>query len=845
MEQPIVGLSEAEAAARRQRGQGNNVHFDATRTYLQIVRKNVFTFINTVLFGISMVLVLMGQYSDALVTAGLVLLNVVVGVYQEARAKRRLEHIALLTRPKATVIRDGQEKTLDPGELVLGDVLLARPGDQIVVDGRVLGKRQEQGPDSPPDAASSPRADHLPSGASSALSEQVQVAAPSPAASTMEVDESLLTGESEHIAKQPGDPVYSGSFCVSGSAHYEATQVGAESLANKLTAGARVFRQTKTPLQRDIDYIIRVLVLLVAQLGVLLAISFAMRNAPLLEWMRVAAVIVALVPQGLFFMTTIAYAMGAVRVATSGALIQESNAVESMSNVNLLCLDKTGTLTTNSIVFHGLHLLEEGQARGDNVVSALLGDYAATNAGGTRTSEAIQVAFGGRARPVQDQAPFNSERKWSALVFADAQPAEVLALGAPEVLQPHLDAGASLGPQVEAWTSEGLRVLLFAVGDASTGMRSPEGKLRMPQALKPLALLSFRDELRSEAESTLRRFSELGIGLKIISGDNPQTVAALAKQVGMSGELRTVSGIDLREMDRDQAQKAAQEAIIFGRITPQQKEELVRTFRQDGRYVAMIGDGVNDVLSLKQAQVGIAMQSGSAAARSVADVILLGDSFAALPVAFREGQRIVKGMEDVARLLLTRTLYVLLLVIATRIVDVPFPVTPKHNSILALLTVGIPILAIAAWARPGAPPRSVMRSTSHFIVPAAFTISVVSLAVYLAYLGMSGDVQMARTALTTATVLCGLLLIPFVEPPTRSWEGGDVLSGDWRPTILALAMLLIYGAVLAVPGLRSFFELSPLRNMDYLIIAAGVAIWALLLRLIWRTRLFERVFYRS
>ena len=612
MNQVMSGLSETEAAARRQRGQGNSVQYGATRTYLQIVRKNAFTFINTVLFGISLVLILMGQYGDALVTAGLVLLNVIVGVYQEARAKRRLEQIALLTRPKAAVIRDGQEKTVDPSEVVLGDLLLARPGDQIVVDGQVWGSAQQLGTDQEQDQDPSQDAGQQPGDAPSQV-ERAQVAASSQDANTMEVDESLLTGESEHVPKGPGDPVYSGSFCVNGSAHYEATQVGAESLANKLTAGARAFRQTKTPLQRDINYIIRILVLLVAQLGILLAISFAMRGVPLLEWVRVAAVIVALVPQGLFFMTTIAYAMGAVRVAGSGALIQESNAVESVSNVNLLCLDKTGTLTTNNIIFHTLHLLEEGEARGEDAITALLGDYAATNAGGTRTSAAIQAAFGGRARPVQDQAPFDSERKWSALMLSDVQPAEVYVLGAPEVLQPHLAPGTSLGPQVETWTAEGLRVLLFASGAAATGMRDPEGQLRMPQALKPLALLSFRDELRPEAEDTLQRFSELGIGLKIISGDNPQTVAALARQAGMRGDLQTVSGLDLREMDPAQAEKVAEEATIFGRITPQQKEELVRTFRQKGRYVAMIGDGVNDVLSLKQAHVGIAMQSGSAA----------------------------------------------------------------------------------------------------------------------------------------------------------------------------------------------------------------------------------------
>lgn len=285
----------------------------------------------------------------------------------------------------------------------------------------------------------------------------------------------------------------------------------------------------------------------------------------------------------------------------------------------------------------------------------------------------------------------------------------------------------------------------------------------------------------------------------------------------------------------------AGEATVFGRITPQQREKLVDLYRWWGYYVAMIGDGVNDVLSLKKAQVGIAMQSGSPATRSVADIVLLEDRFAALPVAFREGQRIVRGMEDVVRLLLTRTFYVLLLVLATQLVGVLFPVTPKHNSILALLTVGIPILAIAAWARPGAPPRSVVRSTRHFVFPAALTISVVALAVYLVYLEMTGDVALARTVLTTATVLCGLVLIPFVEPPTEFWVGGDVLSGDRRPTLLSLGMLGLYLAIMAVPPLRAFFELIPLRAQDYAAIAAVVAIWAVLLRLVWRRRAMERL----
>jgi cation-transporting ATPase E len=238
----------------------------------------------------------------------------------------------------------------------------------------------------------------------------------------------------------------------------------------------------------------------------------------------------------------------------------------------------------------------------------------------------------------------------------------------------------------------------------------------------------------------------------------------------------------------------------------------------------------------------VAMQSGSQAARGVADIVLLGDSFAALPIAFREGQRIVRGMEDVVRLLLTRTFYVLFLIVATQLVGIPFPVTPKHNSILALLTVGIPILAIAAWARPGTPPRSVVRSTSHFVFPAAFTVSVLALAVYLGYLTTTGDEEIARTALTTVTIMCGLLLIPFVEPPTKWWVGGDLLSGDWRPSMLAVGMLVLYGVIVAIPPLRDFFELTTLQWWNYLLLAALAVGWALVLRIVWRARVFEKLF---
>lgn len=795
----IEGLSESEAAARRKRGQGNIVEFEAGRSYLQILRKNAFTFINTVLFAIGIALVLMDHIGDAVVTGGLVLLNVVVGVAQESRAKRKLEQIALLTRPKTTVIREGQEKTIDPSEVVLGDVLISRPGDQIVVDGQIVVR------------------------------------------GSVEIDESLLTGESERVRKQAGDPVFSGSFCVSGAAIYEAQKVGGDCLINQLTAGARAFRQVKTPLQRDIDLIIRILVLVVAQLGILLGISYVMRGIPVVESVRAAAVIVALVPQGLFFMTTVAYAMGMVRVAGKGALIQEANAVESISNVDLLCLDKTGTLTTNRMAFHSLSVLDQGSGVDEAELRRIVGDYGASTPSPNRTTVAIKEAFSGRARGVVQEVPFSSDRKWSALAFQDPTLRGVYVLGAPEALQSNLRFDVDLASQMGEWTRDGLRVLLFAYRPDDARLEDAKGEPQLPSDLIPLSLLSFSDELRPEANETLKHFAELGIELKIISGDNPSTVAALSRQVGLGEDLRVVSGLDMDHLDEAQLEELAEEATIFGRITPQLKEKLVRFFRRRGRYVAMVGDGVNDVLSLKQAHVGVAMESGSQATRSVADIVLLGDSFAALPIAFREGQRIIKGMEDVVRLLLTRTFYVLLLIIATQILGAPFPVTPKHNSILALLTVGIPIFAIAAWARPGPPARSVVRSAGRFVLPAAFTVSIVSLGVYLYYLGTTGDVAISRTALTTATVLCGLVLIAFVEPPTEAWVGGDVLSGDWRPTVLALGMLGVYGAVMAIPALRTFFELTALRGFDYLLIAIVVAMWAFVLRFTWRARIFERL----
>lgn len=826
----VQGLTSAEVLARRARGQGNNVEIATTRSYKQILRENVLTFINMVLFAIGAVLVLLGLYTDALLSVGIVAMNVVIGVIQEARAKRQLDQIALLTRPRATVIRDGEEQEVDPSELVLGDVLVANPGDQIVLDGKAIS------------------------------------------ASEVEVDESLLTGEADSIPKQVGDPVYSGSFCVAGRLIYEAEKVGAESYANQITTSARAFTVVKTPLQTNIDFVIRILVLLAAQMGILLAMAIFINQTPAVESARMAAVIAGLIPNGLFFMISIAYAMGAVRMAGRGALIQRSNAVESMSNVNVLCLDKTGTLTANRINFHAVHPL--GVAKDD--LKHILGVFAASVSVSNRTTDAIAAACPGTRRAPVDEVAFTSVLKWSALTFDDEAGRGVYVLGAPEVIAPNLRPGTDLGDQTDRWADEGLRVLLLAHRAATCSLRDAAGNPVLPDDLEALGLISFSDELRPEARETLERFAKTGIRLKIISGDNPHTVASLAKQAGFASDITAVSGVDLARMDEAQFGRVADQATVFGRITPQQKEMLVNALRSQGNYVAMIGDGVNDVLSLKKADIGIAMNSGSQATRGVADIVLINDSFAALPPAFLEGQRIVNGMQDIVRLFLVRVFYMALIIVGVAVIGLGFPFSPINSSLLTLLTVGVPVFFLAAWARPAQAKANLIRSVLRFIVPASFSLALVGLGVYIyfyvsvvnAQLGPVeiGSVQdlvqleqsagrpfaevvaevaheasaVAQTALTTVLTLCGLVLIVFVEPPTRFWVAGDEYSGDWRPTLMALGLLAVFIVILAVPPARSFFELEPLNPVDFGLIAGVTAIWAIGLRYVWRAQIFDR-----
>ncbi|MCB9159250.1 MAG: HAD-IC family P-type ATPase [Caldilineaceae bacterium] len=834
-----TGLSENEAQQRRAAGLGNDVAHKSGRSYVDIIRANLFTFFNNILFAIGIALIAMGRINDAITSVGIGLVNALISTLQEMRAKRQLDQISLLTKPIVTVVRDGREREIDPNELVQGDLLRVNAGDQIVVDGVLVGDGM------------------------------------------LEMDEALLTGEPNLIRKQAGDQLLSGSFCVTGAGSMQAEKVGAQSFANQLAMTARELRISHTPLQRKIDLLVKIVMLLVAVFSILIFAASLLEGLSSIRLIQIAAVLTGQVPYGLFLMVVVAYALGAAKVAHSGALVQQTNAVEWLSNVDVLCTDKTGTLTANRLRFNAIHPLDG--ADGDEVRRAL-GDFVRSASTSNQTSDAILAATDGEVRLVSDEVPFASARKWSGVAFNQTARRGLYLLGAVEMLTPYLPEASrvddgELRRQMHCWSEQGLRVLLFAHAPDVVNFHNMAGELEVP-ALTPLALISLRDELRPQVRETVAEFARLGIDLKVISGDSPFTVAALAKQAGLPDGIQLVSGPELAEMSTAAFEEAVTDATIFGRVSPQQKEQIVEALQQRGRHVAMIGDGVNDVLSLKKASIGIAMQSGSNATRNVADMILLDDSFAALRPAFHEGQRIVAGMSNILYLFLARSLTTMLVIIGVMTVGLPFPFDPAQVA-LTTFTVGIPAFFLTLWARPRKVEPDILLSLARFAIPVALLTMLMGVGLYLnnfqrastapvdvenaadhrgipdklvesysAYTGVDPTSPEFGTAFGTIAAQGALsifishtafLLILFLEPPFRFFTGWRThVSKDKRPALLALALLLMFQIFYFVPTIGGYFGLLEKPPTVYLRILALVVVWMFAMRTIWRHHLFDR-----
>ena len=827
----MQGLTQAQVAERIRQGQTNHVDLTTSRRYRDIITTNLFAPVNLVLYIIGGGMFMVGDTRTAFTVAGLIVFNAIIGIVQEISAKRKLDAIALLAHRMARVIREGEVVELDPGEIVLGDLVVIQSGDQIPVDGKIVGE------------------------------------------GVIEVDESALTGESDLIRKETGDEVLSGSLCITGKTVIEAIRVGEASFANKMTRDAREFKLEQTPLQQDVNRLLRVLMLIVIFFAIIAILALIFIHLPFRAWLQIMAVVTGSISAGMLTLITLNYAWGSVRIGQKGALVQQINAVESLSNVTVLCTDKTGTLTTNQIQYHDVYPV----GADEETLKVLLGDFAANVSAHNKTSQAILEALPGSPRQVVDEVPFSSARKWSALAFDDAERRGVLVLGAMAMLRDYLQVEDEVWRQLDAWAEQGLRVLVFAGNDQVMSLHDAQGEPNLP-SLTLLGLISFRDELRPHLQETLRYFLENHVALKVISGDNPTTVAALARQAGLPGDLKAVSGPELAKMSPEEFEITAREATVFGRITPEQKEALVTALRRMGDYVAMIGDGVNDVLSLKKAHLGIAMESGSDASRSVASIILLKDSFEAMPVALQEGRRIVGSIQNILKLYMVTVFGLLLLIIGITALQVGFPFTALQNTLLSFFARGAPPFVLALVSVAAGRRASLGRSILHFTLPASFLLFIFGLVLYLgAFFAFQADIatveqfppdfvarlaqiaavppesltpetiQSTLTLLTAQTVLVaffsltGILLMLFAEPPLPWFAGGAPFRKRNLLTILAAVIMVVafYGVLLA-PFTRNFFQLAPLPGLFHVVVGLAVVVWALVQRWVWRARLMER-----
>jgi cation-transporting ATPase E len=766
-----TGLTTAEVAARVARGEINRVRRADWIEYRAIIARNVFTLFNGLVVPSAIALFLLKEYNAAWSVSAMALINTVLGLVQELRAKRHLDKLAILVETQARVLRDGRVRTIPAGDVVKDDHILIASGEPVVADGTVLESR------------------------------------------FLEVDEALLTGESDPVPRHPGDRVLSGSYAVAGEGAYRGEKVGVEAFAQQTAVEARAYRYSASPIQESLDYLIKLLTAVVVIFSALYVVFFALQGKPAtqeekLERERtlarsVAATVTSMVPQGLVPMATLAMILGAVRMARRGAVVQRLSAVESMAAVNVLCMDKTGTLTTNRLHLERVEVLS---AELEERVRDRLRWFAWASVDyGSKSIQALRAALGEAPAELQllDQLPFKSQNRYSAVRVRTREGERVLVLGACEALKPYLK-----GTAWEAKWSEllrtGLRLLLFAEGPAGE-MPPFRGSLE-GHALSPVALIALSDELRREAGAVLEDLAAQGIAFKIISGDNAETVRATVGHLELPlAREPVVSGDELAKVG--DADSLIRSRSVFGRVAPRQKVQIVTTLQQQDFHVAMIGDGVNDVLPIKRADLGIAMGEGSAAAKTVSGLVLENNNFELLPETLEEGRTIVRNLRRSAKLFLTKNVYSLLLIIGS-LFGLAFPYVPQQVTLLNFLTIGIPALLItlskersSAAARPG-----FLREVARFVMPTGIVLGVAGLVMLLLAGRWYGDEMTERTLLHATLVLLGLgnLLRVLTHGETAP------LRGDTRFRWLALAAVPVYLATMYVPLTARFFELTPL-----------------------------------
>lgn len=749
------GLESEDVRRRMEAGMVNRVPPPPSRSTGEIIKANVFTRFNILLFVLVLItLFVLREPRDALF--GVVLVsNAAIGIYQELRAKQTLDRLQVVAAPRVEVIRSGRSVDLAVDRVVIDDVVDLRPGDQLVVDGEVL------------------------------------------VADGLEIDESLLTGESDPVSKVAGDECLSGSFVSAGRGRYRATRVGGEAYAARLAHEAKQFSLVRSELRDGINWIIGAVSWVAGPMIALLVWSQVRGGDEFLTALRGAvAGSVAMIPQGLVLLTSMALAVGVIRLGKRNVLVQELPAIEGLARVDTVCFDKTGTLT------EGRMALQEVTALDGTDPGPALAALAVADPNPNATLTAVGAAF---PHPpgwqVLSTVPFSSSRKWSGATFPGHG---TWVLGAPEMVAP---ADPGVAEVADAASALGQRVLLVAFGE------KPLSGDRLPDDLRPVAVLALGDPIRSDAADTLWFLADQGVSVKVISGDNPQTVAAIARRVGVAAGPDQV--VDARHLPTDPRRLAAvmERATIFGRVTPHQKKAMVAALQSNGHVVAMTGDGVNDVLALKDSDIGIAVGNGAPASRAVAQLVLIDGRFATVPGIVGEGRRVTSNIERVGNLFLTGTVYAIGLALAIIVTTVPFPFLPRHLTLVGSLTVGIPafFLALAPSARRARP--GFVTRMLKFAIPTGLTATLATFAGYQIAISEGVSLVEARTMATLILTAIGLFALGIVSRPLVPWKRGLIGA------MIALLVLAVVN-----PTAADLFELELPRPVVLLAALGIVAI---------------------
>lgn len=753
---PATGLTAAQVVERLDAGLGNKAPDARSRSLSDIVRANTFTWFNGLLGSLWVVMIVVAPPQDALF--GLVIVfNTGIGIFQEYRASRELAKLSVIGEVKPTVIRDGAEVQVPMKQIVRDDLVVLNTGDQLVVDGSIISSHG------------------------------------------LEIDESLLTGEADPVEKMAGNHAMSGAFVVAGSGVMHAQRVGAESFAAGLTQAAREYSAASSELRDSVMRFIRFVSFLIVPIGILLVISQVRAEQSLDDAIRGSiAGMITMIPEGLVLLTSIAMAVAVVRLAQRKALVQEMPAVEALARTDVVCVDKTGTLTYPGMA---LRLVQPLGHQAEARVRQILGALAAADPRPNPTMDAVRVSCPDPRWRLADSVPFSSARKWSAASFTRHGH---YAIGAPEVLVAE--------PETRPWwgdasreAAQGSRILLLvaAAQPLVAGQPLPE--------LQDLALVVIDQRLRPEAAATVRFFAEQAVAVKVISGDGAATVGAIAQRAGVPGADDPVDARNL-PVELPALADALDSHSVFGRVTPDQKQDMVDALQSHGHTVTMTGDGVNDVLALKHADLGIAMGSGSAATRAVAQIVLVDNKWSTLPHIVYEGRRVLGNIERVSDVFLTKSIYAMVISLMTGVFGVAFPFLPRQLTLISALTIGIPGFFLALMPnsdrfRPG-----FFRRVLLFAVPGGLIAAGTAFTTYLLAARVTDPVA-ARTDATIALFIAALAVLLQSARPLNLLRLGVVAS-----------MAVAFVAVLIVPPLSQFFamDIHPGSDLALALTAGGI-----------------------